>query len=53
MELIETYFLTGVVTYQCSVTQGGSTEHFTTKDGFRSKYPCKKAKYSVSYNAVL
>jgi len=35
MELIETCFLTSVVTYHKSVTLGGSTEHFNTKDGFK------------------
>jgi len=36
MELIETCFLTGVVTYHCNVTLVGSTEHFIANDGFRS-----------------
>jgi len=35
MELIETCFLTSVIIYHGSVTLGGSTEHFTTNDGFR------------------
>jgi len=34
MELIETYFLTSVVIYHKGVTLGGSTERFTTNDGF-------------------
>ena len=33
MELIEMCFLTSVVIQQCSLTLGGSTEHFTTNDG--------------------
>jgi len=36
MELIETCFLTSVVIYHESVTLCGSTEYFTTYDGFRS-----------------
>jgi len=36
MELIVMCFLTSVVLYQKRVTLGGSTEHFTTGDGFRS-----------------
>jgi len=38
MKLIETCFLTSVVIYQNSVALGGSTEHFTSYDGFRSQY---------------
>jgi len=34
--LIETCFLTRVNIYRKRVTLGGSTEHFTTNDGFRS-----------------
>jgi len=41
MELIETWLLNSVVIYHYSVTLGGSTEHFTTKDGFRSQCLCK------------
>jgi len=36
MELTEMCFLTNVDIYHKSVTLGGSTEHFTTDDGFRS-----------------
>jgi len=36
MELIETCFLTSINIYRKSVTLGGSNEHFTTNDGFRS-----------------
>jgi len=35
MELIEACLLTSVVIYHKSVTLGGSTEHFTTNDGFK------------------
>jgi len=35
---METCFLTSVV---CSVTLGGSTEHFTANDGFKSLCSCK------------
>jgi len=35
MELSESCFLTSVVIYPQSVTLGGSTEHFTTNDGFK------------------
>jgi len=35
MELIETCVLTSVVIYHQSVTLGGSTERFTTNDGFK------------------
>jgi len=44
MELIETSFLTIVVIYHEGVTLGGSTEHFTTNDGFKV---ISYAKYSV------
>jgi len=44
MELIETCFLTSVVIYHKSVTLGGSTEHFTTNDGFKVM---AYAKYNV------
>jgi len=44
MEFIKTCFLIGFVIYHESVTLGGSTDHFTTTDGFKvSAY----AKYSV------
>jgi len=36
MDLIETCFLTSIVMYHKSVTLVGSTEYFTTIDGFRS-----------------
>jgi len=36
MELFETCFVTSVDIYHKSVTLGGSTEYFTTNDGFRS-----------------
>jgi len=53
MELIETCFLTSAVIYHENVTLGGSTEHFTTNDGFLKLWPmqntvCK----SLSDNAV-
>jgi len=35
MDLIETCFLTSVIKYHQSVTLVGSTEHFTTVDGFK------------------
>jgi len=35
ISLIETCFLIIVVIYHKSVTLGGSTEHFTTKNGFK------------------
>jgi len=41
---IETCFLASVVIYHKSVTLGGSTEHFTTNDGFKVM---AYAKYSV------
>jgi len=34
MELIETCFFDNVI-YHKSVTLGGSTDHFTTNDGFK------------------
>jgi len=34
-------FLTSVVIYPKIVTPGGSTEHFTTNDGFRIQCQCK------------
>jgi len=36
MKVIENCFLTSVAIYRYSGTLGGRTEHFTTKDGFRS-----------------
>ena len=33
---IEPFFLTSIVIYNYGVTLGGSTEHFTTDDNFRS-----------------
>ena len=36
MEFIETCFLPSVVIYNKSVTVGGSTEHSTTNDSFKS-----------------
>jgi len=44
LELIETCFLTSVVIYHKSVTLDGSTEHFTTNDGFKVM---AHAKYDV------
>jgi len=46
MVLIEMYFLTSVVRYHESVTLGGSTEHFTTNDGFEV-VAYANAKYSA------
>jgi len=41
MEFIETCFLTSVVIYHKCVTLGGSTDHFTTNDGFKVIGLCK------------
>jgi len=49
LELIETCSLTSVVIYLKSVTMSGSTEHFTTNDGFKVMAYAKKY---VSDNAV-
>ena len=44
MELIVMCFMTSVVIYHKSVTLGGSTEHFTTNNGFKVM---TYARYSV------
>ena len=47
---IETCFLTSVVIYNKGVTLSGSTEYFTTNDGFTNQCLCKIQ--CVSDNAV-